>query len=713
MSAVKYTKDADNIVTLTLDNPGISANIMNADYREGMTAAVAKLVEDKANIAGVIITSAKKTFFAGGDLKEIISIEAKDAEMFTQMCADEITTPLRTLETLGKPVVAAINGTALGGGFEICLACHHRIALNDPSIQMGLPEVKLGLLPGGGGTVRMTRLLGIESALSYLAEGTQLRPADALEEGLVHALAENTEDMLEQAVAFIKDNKNSKQPYDQKGYRMPGGKPNHPSMAMKLPIAPAYLRIKTKGVYPAPEAIMSAVIEGALVEFETAIKIENRYFLSLVLNPITKNMISTFWFQMNEIKAGGSRPDGIEKATFKKIGILGAGMMGAGIAYSCINRGLEVVLKDVSLEGAQNGKAYSEKLLNKKLKRGFIDTAKKEAVLSLITATDKAEDLQGCDMIIEAVFEDQALKAKVTQEAEAQMLASGVFGSNTSTLPITGLAKASVRPEQFIGLHFFSPVDKMPLVEIIVGEKTSDETLARAYDFVQQISKVPIVVNDSRGFYTSRVFGTFVEEGIALLDEGQPAPAIERAALLSGMPIGPLAITDEVTLTLPLKVNEQTRISVEADGGTYEVPLNIALMTKMVETIGRPGKSSGKGFYEYPDNGEKYLWDGLSQFNTGQKMIPFKDMQDRILFRQALETVRCIQEGVLTSSRDANIGSIMGIGFAPQTGGSIQYINSMGLDTFIERANELTEKYGKRFAAPQLLLDKAAKGETF
>lgn len=713
MTAVKYSKDDQNIVTLTLDNPGISANIMNADYREGMTAAINRLVTEKDDVAGVIITSAKKTFFAGGDLKELIAIDDAHAEEFSRMAAEQITGPLRVLETLGKPVVAAINGTALGGGFEICLACHHRIAINDNRIQLGLPEVKLGLLPGGGGVVRMTRLLGIEGALPFLAEGKLLRPLQALEEGLVHSLADDADQLMDLAHAYIKANPTSVQPYDNKGYKMPGGKPNHPGMAMKLPIAPSLLRKTTKGAYPAPEAIMSAAVEGAQVDFATAQKIESRYFLSLVLNPITKSMINTFWFQMNEVKAGASRPEGFEKARFKKVGVLGAGMMGAGIAYACMNKGIEVVLKDVSQESADKGKAYSEMLLDKKLKRGFIDEAKKATALSLITATDNADELQGCDMIVEAVFEDQKLKATVTQEAEAQMLDNGVFASNTSTLPITGLAKASARPEQFIGLHFFSPVDKMQLVEIIVGDKTSDETLARSYDFVQQIGKTPIVVNDSRGFFTSRVFSTFIMEGLAMLQEGQAPAAIERAATLSGMPVGPLAITDEVTLVLPQKIEAQTRMALEAEGKPYTPHSGLDVINRMVEEFDRKGKSYGQGFYEYPQEAKKHLWSGLSAFQTGQEQISFEDMQDRLLYIQAIETVRCMEEGVLTSSRDANIGSILGIGFAPQTGGAIQYINMVGVQAFTERAKELAAKFGERFTPPQLLLDKADKQEKF
>lgn len=711
MTAVKFDKDQDNIVTLTIDVPGVSANIMNADYRAGMTAAVERLVAEKDEVAGIIITSAKKTFFAGGDLKELVKVTREDVQVFSDMLSSQITGPLRTLETLGKPVVAAINGTALGGGWEICLACHHRVVIDSNKIQLGLPEVQLGLLPGGGGVVRMTRLLGLEAAFPLLMEGKQLRPQQALEAGLVHELAEDSEDMLAKARAFIQANPASAQPWDQRGYRMPGGKPQTPAMAQKLAIAPSILRQKTKGAYPAPEAIMAAAVEGAQVDFDTAQQIESRYFLSLVLSPVAKNMINTFWFQLNEVKAGASRPDGIAPSQFNKVGVLGAGMMGAGIAYACANRGIPVVLKDVSVEAAERGKAYTEKLLDKKLKRDHIDQAKKQAVLDLITASDNAVDLQGCDLVIEAVFEDQGLKAKVTQEAETQMLDSGVFASNTSTLPITGLAKASARPDQFIGLHFFSPVDKMPLVEIIRGAETSDETLARAYDFVLQITKTPIVVNDSRGFFTSRVFGTFINEGVSMIAEGQAPAAIEQAALQAGMPVGPLAITDEVTLTLPRHIRTEAIKALESEDKRYVPHPADGVIDRMVDEFKREGKAKGAGFYEYPDNGKKHLWEGLSAFQTGQETIPFEDMKDRILFIQALETVRCMEEGVLESSRDANIGSIMGIGFAPWTGGAIQFINQYGLNEFIARAQELADKYGERFAPPALLLEKAQQGE--
>ncbi|HBF92024.1 MAG TPA: 3-hydroxyacyl-CoA dehydrogenase, partial [Marinobacter adhaerens] len=444
----------------------------------------------------------------------------------------------------------AINGSALGGGLEIALACHYRVAINDDSIQLGLPEVTLGLLPGGGGTQRLPRMIGLEAAFPFLMEGKKVNPKAALKAGIINELADSADDMITKARAFIEANPKCQQPWDQKGFRFPGGAPHHPAMAQKLAIAPAMLKQKTKGCYPAPERILSAAVEGAQVDFDNGSLIETRYFAELVIGQVAKNMTGTFWFQLNAIKAGGSRPEGVEKETFRKVGVLGAGMMGAGIAYSTATRGIDVVLKDVSVENAEKGKSYSENLLAKKVSRGRMTEEQKADILSRIKATDSSDDLEGCDLVIEAVFEDSGLKAKVTQEAEPKLVANGIFASNTSTIPITQLAGASANAENFIGLHFFSPVDKMQLVEIIVGEKTSDETLARSFDYVQQIGKIPVVVNDSRGFFTSRVFGTFVNEGICMLGEGIHPASIENAGVLAGMPVGPLAISDEVSMTL-------------------------------------------------------------------------------------------------------------------------------------------------------------------
>ncbi|MEQ9546442.1 MAG: 3-hydroxyacyl-CoA dehydrogenase NAD-binding domain-containing protein [Marinobacter sp.] len=715
MSAIRYELGSDQILTLTIDMPGQSANTMNADFRQGLTETVAKVKGDLDNIRGIIVTSAKKTFFAGGDLKELHKVTRDDAQAFEDM-VNGLKAEMRALETCGKPVVAAINGAALGGGLEIALACHHRIVLDKDSIQLGLPEVTLGLLPGGGGTQRLPRMIGLEAAFPFLMEGKKVKPKAALKAGIVNELASSPEDMMTKARAFIEANPKCQQPWDQKGFKLPGGAPHHPAMAQKLAIAPAMLKQKTKGCYPAPERILSAAVEGAQVDFDNGSLIETRYFAELVIGQVAKNMTGTFWFQLNAINAGGSRPEGVEKETFKKVGVLGAGMMGAGIAYSTAARGVEVVLKDVSVENAEKGKSYSEKLLAKKVSRGRMTEEQKAEVLGRIKATDSADDLEGCDLVIEAVFEDSSLKAKVTQEAEPKLVNNGIFASNTSTIPITQLAEASAKPDNFIGLHFFSPVDKMQLVEIIVGENTSDDTLARAFDYVQQIGKIPIVVNDSRGFFTSRVFGTFVNEGISMLAEGIHPSSIENAGVLSGMPVGPLAISDEVSMTLMQHIRAQSKKDTEAAGGTWQPHPAEAVIDQMVDTHNRKGKAAGAGFYEYPANGKKYLWPELENlFVDSEKAsaVKLQDLKDRILFIQAIETVRCLEEGVLKTVEDANIGSIFGIGYAPWTGGAIQFINQYGVRAFAERASELADQYGDRFAPPALLLEKAETNAQF
>lgn len=710
MSAIKYQKDQDNIVTLTLDSSGQSANTINGEFRDSLKD-VATQLKAETDLAGVIITSAKKTFFAGGDLNEIIQVTPEHANMFFEQI-QELKKHMRTIETLGKPVVAALNGTALGGGWEIALATHHRIALNDPKTKFGLPEVTLGLLPGGGGIVRMVRLLGLQNSLPFLMEGKQFNVKKAVSLGLVHETADTTEEMMDKARAWIKANPKAQQPFDVKGYKIPGGDPRTPAVAQVLAIAPAMLRDKTKGCYPAPEAIMAAAVEGAQVDVDTALRIETRYFNQLTTGQVAKNMIGTFWFGLNSIKAGASRPKDIAPWQAKKVGVLGAGMMGSGIAYSCAIKGIAVVLKDVSQEAADKGKNYSEKLLDKAISRGRMTPEKKDQILGLITASADYSDLAGCDLIIEAVFENQELKAKVTQEAEQQLVEGGIFASNTSTLPITDLAKASRDDGKFIGLHFFSPVDKMPLVEIIKGKNTSAETLAHAYDFVQQIAKTPIVVNDSRGFFTSRVFGTFIQEGMRMVTEGIHPARVEMAALKAGMPVGPLAIQDEVSLGLTEHVAAETRKALQAEGKDLPLTPVDDLVKWMIHDQNRKGKAAGAGFYDYPEGGKKQLWDGLSKWKK-ETDVSEQELIDRILFVQALDTVRCMQEGVLESVVDANIGSIFGIGFAPWTGGAIQYLNQYGLSKAVARAQALEAKYGERFAAPQLLKDQADKGQPF
>ena len=711
--AIRYEKGQDQIVVLTLDMPGQSANTMNAAYREAMAATLTRLEAEKDEIAGVVITSAKKTFFAGGDLNELIKVDKAQAKAFYDSVL-VLKAQLRRLETLGKPVVAAINGAALGGGWEICLACHHRVALDDKSVQLGLPEVTLGLLPGGGGVVRMVRMLGLEKALPYLLEGKKVRPAQALQAGLIDELATDREALLAQSRAWVLANPEVRQPWDNKGYAIPGGTPSHPKVAQMLAIAPSILRSKTQGCFPAPEKILCAAVEGAQVDFDTAHLIETRYFTELVTGQVAKNMIGTFWFQLNQINAGSSRPQGFAPYVTRKVGVLGAGMMGAGIAYVSACAGIEVVLKDITLAAAEKGKAHSAALLDKKVSRGQLTAEQRETTLARIRPTQDDADLAGCDLIIEAVFEDRALKAKVSAAAQSVVGANAVIASNTSTLPISGLATAVPDQAKFIGLHFFSPVDKMPLVEIIKGARTSDETLARGFDFVLQIKKTPIVVNDSRGFFTSRVFGTFTNEGIAMLGEGVAAPMIETEARKAGMPVGPLAVSDEVSLSLMSHIRQQTAKDLQAEGKAMPNHPATAVIDLLVNEYKRTGKAAGAGFYDYPAGGQKHLWPELkTRFEQPGKQISPQDVRDRLLFIQAIETVRCVEEGVLMSTADANVGSIFGIGFAAWSGGALQFINQYGLNDFIARARYLAEEYGERFSPQGLLLEKAAKGALF
>jgi 3-hydroxyacyl-CoA dehydrogenase / enoyl-CoA hydratase / 3-hydroxybutyryl-CoA epimerase len=711
-NTIQWEKDGDGIVTLTMDDPSGSANVMNDAYIESMGKAVDRLVAEKDSITGVVITSAKKTFFAGGDVKTMIQAKPEDAgNVFDTV--ETVKKQLRTLETLGKPAVAAINGAALGGGLEIALACHHRIAAEVKGSQIGLPEATLGLLPGGGGVTRTVRMFGIQNAfVNILAQGTRFKPAKAKEIGLVDEVLPTVEELVPAAKAWIKANPDShEQPWDKKGYKMPGGTPSSPALAAILPSFPSNLRKQLKGApMPAPRAILAAAVEGAQVDFDTASRIESRYFASLVTGQVAKNMIQAFFFDLQTINSGGSRPDGIGKTPIKKIGVLGAGMMGAGIAYVSAKAGFDVVLKDVSLEAAAKGKGYSEKLEAKALERGRTTEEKSKVLLDRITPTGDASDFAGVDFVIEAVFENQDLKHKVFQEIEDVVEPNAVLGSNTSTLPITGLATGVKRQEDFIGIHFFSPVDKMPLVEIIKGEKTSDEALARVFDYTLAIGKTPIVVNDSRGFFTSRVIGTFVNEALAMLGEGVEPASIEQAGSQAGYPAPPLQLSDELNLELMHKIAVATRKGVEDAGGTYDPHPAEAVVEKMIE-LGRSGRLKGAGFYEYVDGKRTRLWPGLREtFKSGSSEPPLQDMIDRMLFAEALETQKCFDEGVLTSTADANIGSIMGIGFPPWTGGSAQLIvgyqgpAGTGKDAFVARARELAAKYGDRFLPPKSLL---------
>jgi len=711
---IKWDKDSDGVVTLTMDDPGAGANTMNDTFISSLEKTLDRLEAEKDDITGVIVTSAKKTFFAGADLNMIIQATPADAERLEAEIA-RIKVALRRLETLGKPVAAAINGAALGGGYEITLACHHRVALDVKGSEIGLPEVTLGLLPGAGGVVRTTRMFGLQKALmEVLLQGQRRKPADALAKGLVDELASSPEEMLAKAKAWVLEHPDAVQVWDAPGYKMPGGTPSNPKLAMMLPAFPANLRKQIKGApMPAPLAIMSAAVEGAQVDFATAEKIEARYFASLATGQVAKNMTQAFFFDLQHITKGGARPDGYPQYKPTKALVMGAGMMGAGIAYVCARNGIEVVLVDTTMAAADKGKAYSQTILDKAVSRGKMSEAQRDEVLARITPTDSMDDAKGADLVIEAVFENQELKTEVFGRIEKVVAPDALLGSNTSTLPITGLAQAVSRPEDFIGLHFFSPVDKMPLLEIVVGEKTSDATIAKALDVAAAIKKTPIVVNDSRGFFTSRVIGTFMGEAVAMLAEGVPAPSIEQAGLQAGYPTGPLALFDEVSLTLGRRIREEARAAAAAEGKDFpDHPSNAAVDTMVVE-LERGGRAAGAGFYEYAEGKRLGLWDGLEENFGGTNLdVPFEDMKERMLFAEAIESIKCYDEGVLRSVPEANIGSIFGIGFPPWTGGVLQFVNGYpgGPAGFVARARELADRYGDRFTPPASIVALAESG---
>ncbi|NPC54052.1 3-hydroxyacyl-CoA dehydrogenase NAD-binding domain-containing protein [Caenimonas soli] len=699
MKTIKYEL-VEGIATITFDEEGSPVNTMCAQWQNDLTEVTGQVVRDKEAIKGIVLASNKSTFFAGADLKGTMRLQSTDAPKVFQEI-QQTKKNFRTLETLGKPVVSCLNGTALGGGWEVALVGHYRVAVDNPKIQFGLPEITLGLIPGASGITKMTRLLGLMGAQPYILESKLFTPREALEMGVVHELVPGAAALRPAALAWIDAHPQSQQPWDDKNYKMPGGTPSNPKIAGMLSVAPAVLKQKTRGLYPAPEYALAAMVEGAQVDFDTALRIESRYLAKLIASPVAKNMINTFFFNMNAIKSGQSRPKDVPRYKPQKVGILGAGMMGGGIAYVQASRGVPTVLRDVTAEKAEAGRNYSVKVTQPRVEKGRMSPQDQNALLSRITASDSIEDLKGCDLIIEAVFENRELKARVTQEAEPMLAPGGFFASNTSTLPITGLAKASRRPEKFVGIHFFSPVDKMKLVEIIRGKQTDDETVARAFDYVQSIGKIPIVVNDSRGFFTSRVFGTFVMEGSAMVGEGIPAAVVEQAGIQAGMPVGPLAVLDETALSLSVHVLDQTRADIRAEGGTYIPSAGELLVERMVKEFDRNGRAAGAGFYEYPEEkgAKKYLWPELKNlFEQPGIRWDMQDLKDRLLYRQAVETARCLSENVLTTVHDANIGSIFGIGFPGWTGGAMQFIYGTGIDAFCARAAELADKYGPGFS---------------
>jgi 3-hydroxyacyl-CoA dehydrogenase/enoyl-CoA hydratase/3-hydroxybutyryl-CoA epimerase len=716
-TTIRWDKDEDGVVVLTLDDPGQSANTMNEAYATSMAATVDRLEAEKDDITGVVITSAKKTFFVGGDLHDLRRATPDQAAEIAAGVR-EIKSQLRRIETLGKPVVAAINGVALGGGLEIALAAHHRIALDDDSVRLGFPEVQLGLLPGAGGVVRTVRMLGIvEALMQMLLQGQRLRVAKAKDLGIVDEVVASREELVPAAKKWIADNPEAVQPWDEKGYKIPGGTPSNPKFAVNLPAFPANLRKQIKGAnYPAPHHILAAAVEGSQVDFDNAIEIEGRYFVDLVTSQVAKNMIQAFFFDMQAVNGDRGRPEGIERFEPAKIVVLGAGMMGAAIAYVCAKAGIEVVLKDVSREAADKGKGYSEKLVAKAVEKGRSTQEQGDVLLARIAPTADAADAKGADLVIEAVFEDPAVKAEVFAEIEPVLADGALLASNTSTLPISELAEGVSRPADFIGLHFFSPVDKMPLLEIIKGEQTSEETLYRALDVAKKIKKTPIVVNDSRGFFTSRVIGTFLNEGIGMLLEGVPAPSIEQASSQAGYPAPVLQLSDELNLNLARKIRDATKAAVERDGGTWTGHPAEQVVDRMLDEFDRGGRLAGAGFYEYEDGKRTRLWPGLKDaFGGDNRDVPFEDLKERMLFIEAIESVKCLDEGVIESVADANIGSILGIGFPGWSGGVLQYINGYegGVAGFVARARELAERYGERFEPPASLVEKAERGESY
>jgi 3-hydroxyacyl-CoA dehydrogenase/enoyl-CoA hydratase/3-hydroxybutyryl-CoA epimerase len=712
---LNYTVDADGIATLEWDYPDKSQNILNHASLTTFIEACRMALGD-SSVRGLLVCSAKKDFIAGGDLAELAAVN--DAAAFHAAIGDWHKF-LRALELGGKPVAAALNGSALGGGMELALAFHYRVAADNPKARFGFPEVTLGLLPGAGGTQRLPRLIGMQAAAPLLMEGKRIAAGEALKIGMIHAvvpMGEERQAARKWLLDTIASGEKPLQPWDRKGFKIPGGGPNTPNGMQMFMAANAMLREKTFDNYPAPKHILSCIYEGLATDFDTGLAIEARYFTNLALSPVAKNMIRSLFFGMQEANKLASRPAGVPRQAYSKIGMLGAGMMGAGIAMPTAAAGIEVVLLDTTQEAAEKGKAHAAKQWGKQVARGRLTQEAMDALLARIHPTADYADLTGCELVIEAVFEQREIKVAVTQQAEAVIPADAIFASNTSTLPITGLAAASSRPASFIGLHFFSPAEKMPLVEIIVGKATSDATLARSMDYVRAIGKTPIVVNDSRGFYTSRVFGTYVSEGMALLEEGVPPALIDKAGLIAGMPVGPLALADEISIELVYKIGQQTRADL---GSAYVERAADRVAAKMVVELGRLGRKSGAGFYDYPADGTKHLWPGLAeQFPAkvgadGTAMISLEEIIERLILVQSVETARCLEEKVLRAAIDADVGAILGWGYPAFRGGPVGWLHTLGLPAAVAALDRLAAQHGPRFAAPQLLRDMATRGDRF
>ncbi len=708
MRHISIQMAGDGVAVLTLNNADESMNLVSDAWLGEMEQAIAQLTADAA-VKGVVVTSGKKAFMAGADLKELVNGYGKLSKAEAYAFSQRASKVHRAIETSGKPWVAAINGLALGGGFELALACHRRIVVDDPKAVVGLPEVKVGLLPGSGGTQRLPRMAGVKTALKLLLTGQNVPPAEALKLKIVDEVVP-ADKLMEAAHAWLATGPSPVRAWDVKGFKLPE------TMGLLNPEAAAMFSAATAGVAkagyntPAPAAILSCVFEGVQLPFDRALSIESKYFAKLLTDPVARNIIRTTFISKGEAERGARRPKGVPKSTVRKVGVLGAGMMGAGIALVSAIAGIEVVLIDRDTGTAEKGKAYSTKVLGKEVEKGRRTQADMDAILARITPAEDFAKLDGVDLIVEAVFEDIDIKAETTRKAEAVIPSTAVYATNTSTLPISQLANASQRPDQFIGLHFFSPVDRMGLVEVIMGKQTSAETLAKGLDYVSQLRKTPIVVNDSRGFYTSRVFQTLIHEGGAMLAEGVPPAVIENAAKQIGMPVGPLALLDELTFDLPLKIVEQ---AIAQDGAAYVQPAGVTTLKKMRDEAGRSGRKSGGGFYDYPEGAKKKLWSGLGQHFAPNTNYDIKELKQRFLYAQAMETARCLEEGVLTTPEDADIGSVLAWGFPAWTGGTISYIDTVGIETFVRESDRLAQAYGSRFAPSAWLRERAGRGQPF
>ena len=718
----RFEVDADGVALISWDMPDRSMNVLNPQVIAEISSFIDHIAAD-ASIKGAVITSAKEGFSGGADLTMLQGMGAEYARVAKAEGEEAamkafyegvrtLNNIFRKLETCGKPFAAAINGVCLGGGFELALACHHRIVADHDKARVGLPEIKVGLFPGGGGTQRVARLMPTQDALQMLFKGEQIKPAVAKKMGLVHDVAPLNE-IVDKAKAWVKANPNAKAPWDDPKFKPPSGKVFSPVGMMTWPAANAIYRRETYDNYPAAKAILSSVFEGLQLPMDLALAVESRYFAKILRTREAQAMIRSLFLSMGELNKGARRPAAEPPTQLKKVGIIGAGFMGAGVAYVSASAGLEVVLIDRDQASADKGKAYSEKVISNQIAKGRAKSADREALLARIKATANYEDLAGCDLVVEAVFEDRSVKKEATEKAQAVLGADVIFASNTSTLPITSLAQTSKKPENFIGVHFFSPVDKMMLTEIIVGEKTGPKALATAIDFVRAIKKTPIVVNDCRGFYVNRCVGNYMVEAHAMVMEGVPPAMVENAARMAGMPVGPLALNDEVGVDLSWKILQAAK----KDLGPEAVdPLQEKLIRALVVEGERFGRKNGKGFYDYPAVGPKSLWPGLGAI-AGKRLdpdtIPVQDLKDRFLFTAALEAARCMEEGIVTDPREADVGSILGFGFAPYTGGTISFIDGMGAKAFVARAEELAAKYGARFTPSEGLKAMAAKGESF